>query len=684
MPLQSDPAAQQRRFSIALSYPGERRPFVEKVAAELRSRLGSRVFYDRDYEAELARPDLDIYLQNIYHDDSELIAVFLCADYERKDWCGLEWRVVRDLIKRRQASAIMPLRFDDTEIPGLFSTDGYVWLADRSPQQVAALILQRIEIKLKQDVAAAQSKLEKLKVGAGNETGAREASLSGSMVEELFAPTLCSKLSSPVRMQAARSLAASLRERTQLDGDALFRAGRFVVEHRLLTAEGAPHCELTTERKAVFAEEEEELWSAVEEQLGATSAFGAAPRIAAAPGPFLERAQERAEDWYGYFNALKNALKPAPKPEEIQTLCSIEVEGKGAAIAPQYLVAGLMSHFHDDWAPVIRGYTDVGAKAGMLERLKASQWICWLVWGPSIPLCKCPHWRPLSAYQFGYGDENNSLPVYFTGDPEPVLKLLRSGNPGDRRAIHVKSIVGHLAWAPFTFDSASGFAPAQARLTTPAISSSKGANEHAANGLLIKLEKAEPRKAHPKDPAYFTSYIWLMFWVTGTGKGASLQRLDGERLPAPADPRSNAELMSAGTLWSDLLPVFVHANIFDAVVLRFQKGMLIENALHLLRCAWESDNKNIEFHLVCASDYSGCGCQIEFPAPPGESLLELLRLRLAAMRDDDAAFAQAVYLPDEKDTDATRAAEFRYFFAACHLPEMVDGYYKFLKDKVSD
>src|SRR5688572_10982218 len=112
MPLQSEPSVQQKRFSIALSYPGEKRPFVAQVAAQLRSQLGSRLFYDKDYEAELARPNLDIYLQGIYHDDSELIAVFLCADYERKDWCGLEWRVVRDLIKRRQASAIMPLRFD--------------------------------------------------------------------------------------------------------------------------------------------------------------------------------------------------------------------------------------------------------------------------------------------------------------------------------------------------------------------------------------------------------------------------------------------------------------------------------------------------------------------------------------------------------------------------------------------
>src|SRR6185436_14948287 len=131
-----------RRFRIALSFPGEHRPFVERVAERLAAAVGrERVLYDDYYEAEFARPDLDTYLQRLYHDESELIAVFLCSEYEAKEWCGLEWRAVRDLIKRR-ASAIMPLRFDDTAIPGLFSIDGYASIDGRSPEDIAALILQ--------------------------------------------------------------------------------------------------------------------------------------------------------------------------------------------------------------------------------------------------------------------------------------------------------------------------------------------------------------------------------------------------------------------------------------------------------------------------------------------------------------------------------------------------------------
>jgi hypothetical protein len=133
-----------RRFRIALSFPGEHRPFVEQVAEHLSAAVGrEKVLYDKYYEAEFARADLDTYLQKLYHDESDLIAVFLSADYERKEWCGLEWRALRDLIKRRQTASVMPLRFDNTEIPGLFSTDGYIWIGDRSPADIAQRILER-------------------------------------------------------------------------------------------------------------------------------------------------------------------------------------------------------------------------------------------------------------------------------------------------------------------------------------------------------------------------------------------------------------------------------------------------------------------------------------------------------------------------------------------------------------
>ena len=138
-----------KRFKVALSFPGEHRAFVESVATHVAATLGrDSVLYDKFYEAEFARPNLDTYLQNLYHNESELLVIFLCAEYETKDWCRLEWRAIRDIIKGHDPASVMPMRFDMTEVSGLFSLDGYVWLKDRLPEEVGALIIQRFLLKV--------------------------------------------------------------------------------------------------------------------------------------------------------------------------------------------------------------------------------------------------------------------------------------------------------------------------------------------------------------------------------------------------------------------------------------------------------------------------------------------------------------------------------------------------------
>lgn len=125
---------EEMQFKVALSFPGEKRDFVASVAAELKKRLGSgTVFYDKDFTAQLARPNLDTLLQRIYLNNSDLVVVFLCGDYERKQWCGLEWRAIRTIIKNKNDHAIMFMRFDGADVTGSFSIDGYVDLDEYTP-----------------------------------------------------------------------------------------------------------------------------------------------------------------------------------------------------------------------------------------------------------------------------------------------------------------------------------------------------------------------------------------------------------------------------------------------------------------------------------------------------------------------------------------------------------------------
>lgn len=134
------------RFKVAFSFPGEKRRYVSKIVDALRSPLGKdSIFYDLDYQAQLARPNIDTLLQKIYRDQSDLIVVFLCAEYANKQWCGLEWRAVRDIIKAKQDDRVMFVRFDETPIDGLLSIDGYIDATIYTTKQVASYILERLE-----------------------------------------------------------------------------------------------------------------------------------------------------------------------------------------------------------------------------------------------------------------------------------------------------------------------------------------------------------------------------------------------------------------------------------------------------------------------------------------------------------------------------------------------------------
>jgi hypothetical protein len=135
----------QHRFQIALSFPGEVRHRVEKIAEILSASVPkAAILYDKWLDAELARPGLDVYLTDLYKNHSLLLVFFLCADYARKEWCGLEWRIARDLIKQKQEHRLMSLRLDDAEIPGFHSVDGYLDIRSSSDAEVAEAVLKRL------------------------------------------------------------------------------------------------------------------------------------------------------------------------------------------------------------------------------------------------------------------------------------------------------------------------------------------------------------------------------------------------------------------------------------------------------------------------------------------------------------------------------------------------------------
>jgi tetratricopeptide (TPR) repeat protein len=136
-----------KRFRIAFSFAGEKRDFVAQVAAILAARFGEeKILYDKYHKAEFSRSDLAFYLPDLYHDQSDLVVVVYCPDYEKKEWCGLEWNAIYDLLKKRKVEEVMLTRFEQVEGKGLHSLAGYSDLDDETPTTTAALILERLAL----------------------------------------------------------------------------------------------------------------------------------------------------------------------------------------------------------------------------------------------------------------------------------------------------------------------------------------------------------------------------------------------------------------------------------------------------------------------------------------------------------------------------------------------------------
>ena len=153
--------AESNRFKVALSFPGEHRDFVLKVAEELATRLTrDQVFYDEWYETELLGVGGDLKLQSMYQ-QADLVVPFF-SEYYSKSWCSLEWETIRGiLLNRRQEDAVIPVHLDDTVIPGWSAVNFGIRLRGRTPQQISDLILEALAIRNPQN-ASQQKQIEEL------------------------------------------------------------------------------------------------------------------------------------------------------------------------------------------------------------------------------------------------------------------------------------------------------------------------------------------------------------------------------------------------------------------------------------------------------------------------------------------------------------------------------------------
>lgn len=130
-------------YDVCLSFAGEDRDYVEKVANELRER-GIRVFYDRYEQIELWGKDLYTHLDDVYRHSARYCVMFVSCHYAEKLWANHERKSAQARALKENTEYVLPARFDDTDIPGLPDTIGYVDLRHIDPDQLANMIQQKI------------------------------------------------------------------------------------------------------------------------------------------------------------------------------------------------------------------------------------------------------------------------------------------------------------------------------------------------------------------------------------------------------------------------------------------------------------------------------------------------------------------------------------------------------------
>ena len=130
-------------FDIALSFAGEDRQYVEEVAKVLRS-MGFRVFYDKYETVSLWGKNLYTHLSEVYLQLARYVVVFISKHYKEKLWTNHERESAQARAFMEKREYILPARFDDTQIPGVLPTVGYIDLTGYSPRQFAELVKQKI------------------------------------------------------------------------------------------------------------------------------------------------------------------------------------------------------------------------------------------------------------------------------------------------------------------------------------------------------------------------------------------------------------------------------------------------------------------------------------------------------------------------------------------------------------
>lgn len=354
-----------------------------------------------------------------------------------------------------------------------------------------------------------------------------------------------------------------------------------------------------------------------------------------------------------YFEALARIRRPTDR-------FLAEIDVRSAYVAPLYLLTGQLTHFDDNWREVVNAYARVTSVDDpiadeALRHLRAFQFACWIVWGPSIPVCTCEYWnadrRNAVGFQLGYGDENTSVVLY---DETPALRLAL------RRVRHRAASARRKGrpWPPplaVEVDARVIVRRSGSVDRDRLCQAQAGVLESGAERLILEHRRLNVTTA--ARGRYYSAYLWVIF-VLETGPGRLLVR--------PGEP------------WRAILPFFVHGNIAEASTYAFLKDRLAHEALEAIDALIRRPDTppDVTFAYASAIDDPGCGSP-PLVSDPGEPIKRTLQRLLAARFDSISVRVRVA--DDSANMLAEDGSYYAEFFSGCHLPETIANYFDCLK-----
>jgi hypothetical protein len=132
-----------REYDVALSFAGENRAYVEKVANYLKDR-SIRVFYDDFERHELWGKELVTYLTELYGEKCSYVIIFVSEYYNNKSWTNVERIASLSRILSGDYDTILPVKMDDTITKGLTNSKGHLDSKMFTPDEIGDIFIKKL------------------------------------------------------------------------------------------------------------------------------------------------------------------------------------------------------------------------------------------------------------------------------------------------------------------------------------------------------------------------------------------------------------------------------------------------------------------------------------------------------------------------------------------------------------